>query len=296
MSFTEHRYTSFDGLSLHYRVYGEGSDVVLCLPGLTRNSLDFEGIALHLAPDWRVVTPDLRGRGRSDWDPNWRQYRPEVYVRDIWTLMDQLGIDRWVNIGTSLGGLMSMIMAKEAPQRLRGVILNDVGPEVTREALNRIATYVGATGVQPDWTAAARMAKKNYFMAFPEADDSFWEAQARAAWREREDGQLDPAYDPAIGTALRKGMKVARLIACLQRFGLRREGPIVEFWDDFDHLTMPCLLLRGELSDVLSREIVDRMQERKPELEVVTVPGRGHVPTLTEPESTSAIDAFLAQL
>jgi pimeloyl-ACP methyl ester carboxylesterase len=297
MTFTEHHYTSFDDLSLYYRVYGEGEDVVLCLPGLTRNSNDFVGIATHLADRWRVITPDLRGRGQSEYDPNWRQYTPLTYVRDAFTLMDSLGVERWVNLGTSLGGLMTMLMAGQRPACLRGAVLNDVGPEITPEALERIASYVGSTPAQPDWATAATMAKQNYALAYPDADDDFWMEQARAAWRERDDGMLEPAYDPNIGNTFREAVKSMAWWRLLRKFGLGRKQPrALEFWEEFQQLTMPCLLLRGELSDVISPSIVKRMEREKPDLEVVTVPGVGHVPTLVEPVSTAAIDGFLAGL
>ncbi len=294
MSYTEHRYTSFDGLSLYYRVYGEGENVALCLPGLTRNCKDFEDLAGRLADRWRIVTPDLRGRGESAWDPNWKQYLPPTYVKDAWTLLDELDVGRVVLIGTSLGGLMSMLMADQRPERLRGIVLNDVGPEVTPEAMARISDYVGATPAQPDWATAAKMAEKNYALAYPDADEAFWMTQARAAWREREDGQVEPAYDPAIGDALREAIKSVKLLIWLRRLGLRRlKGLNLDPWNNFRAVTMPCLLLRGELSDVISPEIVQRMQDIKPDLEVVTVPRKGHVPTLVEPEALAAIRTFL---
>lgn len=297
MSFTSHHYTSFDGLSLHYREYGAGDDVVLCLPGLTRNCKDFEDIAEHLSDRWRVLTPDLRGRGESDRDPQWKQYLPPTYVRDAWTLLDTLGIQRVVILGTSLGGLMSMIMADQQPERLRGVIINDVGPEVNPDAIARIAAYVGATPPQPDWAAATRMAEANYALAYPDADEAFWQHQARVAWRERDDGMIEPDYDPAIGDAMRHALKSIRLLTWLQRLGIKRlKGLNLDNWDNFRAMTMPCLLLRGELSDVITPDTVRRMKSIKPDLELVPVPGRGHVPLLTEPEAQAAIDGFLGKL
>lgn len=298
MSYTEHRFESHDGLSLYYRSFGEGDDVVLCLPGLTRNCRDFEALAERLAArGWRVLTPDLRGRGESDRDPNWQQYLPPTYVRDAWTLLDHLDIDRVVLIGTSLGGLMSMIMADQQPERLRGIVLNDVGPEVTPAALERILEYVGATPAQPDWHAAAAKTAENYAVAYPDADDAFWMAQARLAWRELDDGRVEPAYDPAIGDALREALKGVKLVTWMRRLGLKRmKGLNLDPWDNFRAVTMPCLLLRGERSDVISTEIVERMQSIKPDLALVTVPGVGHVPTLDEPEVLRAIDAFLQRV
>ncbi len=297
MNHTEHRYTSFDGLSLYYRVYGSGDHVVLCLPGLTRNCKDFENLAGHLAQRYRVITPDLRGRGESDNDPNWKQYIPPTYVRDAWTLLDRIRVPHCTVIGTSLGGLMAMIMAEQNPDRLQGLVLNDIGPEVSPDALARIAEYVGATPPQPDWNGAADKAEANYALAYPEADREFWMAQARASWRERNDGQVEPAYDPAIGDAVRHALKSVKIIGWLRRLGLRRiKGINLDPWDNFRKVSMPCLVLRGDLSDVISPDTVARMRALKPDLEVVDVPGVGHAPTLAEPAAIAAIDDFLARL
>ncbi len=296
-AFREHRYTSHDGLSLYYREYGAGDDVVVCLPGLTRNSKDFEDLAKHLADQWRVITPDLRGRGQSDRDPRWKQYLPPTYVRDIWTLLDALEIDRVVVIGTSLGGLMAMIMADQQPDRLRGVVLNDIGPEVPSAAIARLLEYVGVTPPQPDWATAAAITRENYALAYPGADAAFWDRQAHMAWRERTDGEVEPDYDPKIGDALRQASRSAGLVRFLQGIGVRRlKGVNLDPWDNFKAMTMPVLVLRGAVSDILTGETVAAMQERKTDLEVVEVPDRGHAPTLEEPTAREAIDRFLKTL
>jgi pimeloyl-ACP methyl ester carboxylesterase len=303
MSHTEHRYHSHDSLSLFYRDYppgdrASGDDVVICLPGLTRNSLDFEPIALRLAAaGWRVLTPDLRGRGRSEPDPNWKQYLPPTYVQDTWNLLDGLGIRRVAVIGTSLGGLMAMIMADQQPERLRGVILNDVGPEITPESIERILGYVGRTPPQPDFDSAVRAFADAYAIAYPDVEEDFWHEQVRRTWRQTEDDQWVPHYDPKIGDALRHAVQSADAVRELLEQGTRRrEGLNLDPWDNFRAMAMPTLLLRGVLSDVLSPAIVARMREIKPELEVVEIPNRGHVPMLDEPESLAAIDAFMARL
>lgn len=297
MNYREHRYTSFDGLSLYYRVYGQGDEVVLCLPGLTRNCKDFEALATHLSGRYRVLTPDLRGRGESDSDPKWKQYLPPTYVRDAWTLLDRIRVPRCTVIGTSLGGLMGMIMADQQPDRLKGLVLNDVGPEVNAEALVRIAAYVGMTPPQSDWDAAARMARENYRIAYPDGDDDFWMAQARASWREREDGQVEPAYDPAIGDAMRHALKSMTLVNWLKKFGLKRiKGINLDPWDNYRQVSMPCLVVRGALSDVISPETIEGMKAIKPDVEVVDVPGVGHAPTLAEPTAREAIDTFLERV
>lgn len=298
MNYNEHRYASGDGLSLYFRSYGAGDDVVLCLPGLTRNCKDFEDLATHLSGRWRVLTPDLRGRGRSDHDPKPSNYNAATYAADTWRLLDELGVRRVALVGTSLGGLVSMIMAGQQPERLRGVVINDMGPEVPPAAVNRILQYVGRTPPAEDWGAAARDAKKNYGLAFPGLPDEFWEHHVRNYWTEDEHGRPVPDMDPAIGEALRKAHGALKVLRWLRRLGLlkRVRGVPIDPWELFNALTMPCLLLRGELSDVLTEETTAQMQGAKPDLQVVQVPDRGHAPLLDEPIARQAIDRFLARL
>ena len=282
MTMTEHRYRSPDGLTLFYRDYdGDASRCpVVCLPGLTRNSRDFEDFAPHVAPQRRVLCPDLRGRGFSDRDPEWRNYHPGTYVADTWRLLDGLGIDRVLLVGTSLGGLMSMTMGAEQPERVVGIVLNDVGPEIAPEGLQRIMAYAGKLDPPADWDDAAAQARAVYGLAMPGLDDAMWGRMARRGYREDETGRPVPDADPNIGRALRE------------------VGPTgADPWQAFAALgDLPVLLLRGETSDILSREIVARMREVKPDLIAVEVPERGHVPLLDEPESLAAIDAFLERL
>lgn len=299
MSYKEHRSKSFDGLNLYRREYGDKAnpEVVLCLPGLTRNSADFEGIATHLAERFRVISPDLRGRGQSEYDPNWKQYLPPTYVRDMWTLLDEQRVHSVAVLGTSLGGLMGMIMADQQPARLRGLVMNDIGPEVPASAIGRLMKYVGQTPSQPDWETATATTRNNYELAYPDEDDAFWAQQARATWREMPDGTLKPAYDPAIGDAVIRTVKAAKFIGWLRKLGFKRlKGLNLNNWDNFRAVTMPCLLLHGELSDILTVDIIHRMQAIKPDMKVQTVRQRGHVPTMNEPEARAAIDNFLDTL
>jgi len=273
---------SAEGLKLFYRDFGprEGGGVpVLCLPGLTRNSRDFTDLARHLAERRRVVCPDLRGRGHSQHDPEWRNYQPLTYVNDTWRLLDALGLERVVVIGTSLGGLMAMIMAAQQPQRLIGVVLNDVGPEIAPEGLARIRGYTGKLPAVLSWEDAVAQVREIYGVALPGLDDARWLAYARQGFRENAEGipQLD--YDPAIGRAIEE---------------VSGEPP--DPWPLFRALTMPTLALRGESSDILAPATLERMQQEKPDLQAVIVANRGHVPLLDEPESLAAIDAFLANL
>ncbi len=273
---------SAEGLRLFYRDFGssEGAGVpVLCLPGLTRNSRDFNQLADHLARHRRVICPDLRGRGHSQHDPEWRNYQPLTYVNDTWRLLDTLELERVVVIGTSLGGLMAMIMAAQQPVRLIGVVLNDVGPEIAPEGLARIRGYTGKLPAVRNWEDAVAQVRQIYGAALPGLDDKRWLAFAQQGFRENAEGLPQLDYDPAIGRAIAE---------------VSGEPP--DPWPLFRALTMPSLALRGEFSDILAPATLARMQREKPDLRVVTVANRGHVPLLDEPESLAAIDDFLASL
>jgi len=284
MTFSEHFYTTEDGLSLYYRSYGCGGNEVVCLPGLTRNSKDFHEIAQHLAPQYRVLSLDLRGRGWSGWDPDWRNYNPATYIRDTWKLVDQLDISSFILLGTSLGGLLAMVMASQRPERVRAVVLNDVGPEADPAGYARILASFDQDVEVRDWNEAARHCKQTYQLALPDMPDEFWLAYVHNNYREGPAGRPVPDSDPAIAVAIREGDQ--RRVAGVQ----------VDPWEAFRALTMPCLVIRGELSDILSADIVQRMTAVKPDLKTAVIPNRGHAPLLDEPASLAAIDAFLEQL
>lgn len=284
MGFTEHHYTTLDGLTLYYRCYGSGDDVVVCLPGLTRNSRDFHEIATHLACRYRVLSLDLRGRGRSGRDPDWRNYHPATYISDTWSLLDQLGIANVILLGTSLGGLMAMIMASQRPLRVRAVILNDAGPEANPAGYARILASFEKQDVVTNWSDAVRQCRQTYQGALPDMPAEFWRDFVRRNYREGANGQPELDIDPNIGEAIRKG-DLSRIA-----------GIQVDPWAAFAAITMPCLVLRGELSDILSADIVERMSRVKPGLKQAVIPKRGHAPLLFEPESLAAIDTFLEQV
>ena len=298
MNSTEHRYSSRDGLSLYYRSYGAGDDVVLCLPGLTRNSKDFHELALHLAGRWRVICPDIRGRGRSAWDPRHFRYNPGIYAADAWRLMDHLGIKRFAMIGTSLGGLVAMIMADQQASRLRGIVLNDIGPEIPDAAVARIKAYAGQMKPATNWDEVVQNIRGAYELALPGMSPEFWEGYARLSYRENAQGVPKPDVDPAVGDTLRNPPAVIKALQWLNRRGLLKRigGVAIDPWDAFRAISMPCLLIRGAISDVLTPEIVGKMRAANPQLESVDVPGRGHAPLLDEPECVSAIDAFLQKI
>jgi len=272
-------YTSSDGLKLYYRDFGAENPgtPVICLPGLTRNSRDFEDLANYLSDRRRVITTDLRGRGFSDFDPNWQNYHPLTYVNDVWTLLDHLGIDKVIVVGTSLGGLCSMVMSATRPERMAGVIMNDIGPEINPAGIARVQEYTGRLAPVSSWDEAIEQTRVIYGDWLPGLSDEDWKKMAWRAYREGKDGVPRLDMDPNIGEAVRK-------------VGPQKGDP----WELFDSFgDMPVMVLWGVLSDILTKDIVDRMVARKPDLQVVAIPDRGHVPLLNEPECLAAIDGFL---
>ena len=281
----ERYFESSDGLSLYYRDYlpAEASDrlPVLCLPGLTRNSRDFEALALRLQrAGRRVLTPDLRGRGRSQHDPDWSNYQPTTYLGDLAALQAAAGAERVVVVGTSLGGILAMLIAATRPAAIAAAVLNDVGPEIAPEGLQRIAQYVGRHIPVGSWEEAAAQARATYGLALPDLTDAQWLAFARRSYVEV-DGVPRLDMDPMIGEAVRAAPS----------------GAAPDLWPVYGALRpLPALAVRGELSDVLSEATFERMALEKPDLRRVTVARRGHPPLLDEPECVTAIDEFLSDL
>jgi pimeloyl-ACP methyl ester carboxylesterase len=280
--YEEKHFRSRDGLSLYYRDYPGPRErsPVLCLHGLTRNCRDFEALALHIAPRRRVITPDQRGRGRSQYDPTWMNYHPGVYVEDMWTLLSELSIGRVIVVGTSLGGLMAMLMGATRPQAVAGIVLNDVGPEIDPAGAARIQSYVGRLPPVRNWSDAAAQMKLTYGVALPDYTEQQWMQFARASFVAGDDGVPRLAADPKIGDAVRAMPP--------------RPGATAAMWMAFGSLGhIPMLAIRGERSDILAADTFDRMQREVPALARVTVPNRGHPPLLDEPESLAAIDRFI---
>jgi len=270
-----------DGLSLFCRDFGpQSSDAtpVLCLPGLTRNSKDFIALAKHHGNTRRFLCPDFRGRGLSEWDTDYTRYHPRTYVEDMWELLALLGIKKVIIIGTSLGGLMAMIMANTRPEMVSGIVLNDIGSELDPKGHVRVKAYVGLLPGVNDWMETVRQAKEVYEIALPDLDDEAWLRFTKRQYREDENGIPRLEYDSAIGNALREV-----------------GGVPPDLWALFEGLSeIPTLALRGAISDILSPETFHKMAEIKPDLLCAIIPNRGHAPLLDEPESLSAIDGFLA--
>jgi len=298
MNYSEHRYKSKDGLSLYYREYGSSDKVIICLPGLTRNSKDFHDLATRLATDYRVLCLDFRGRGQSEHDPKWRHYHPGTYARDTWKLMDELSIKQFVVIGTSLGGLVAMIMSAQQGSRIKAIVMNDIGPEVNPLGIKRILKSAGIKSQVNSWQDAVERCKFMGRYAAPNMPDEFWQQFARRTYRLNNDGIPELDMDLNIGVAIRKGVKLTNILVKIRKTGILKSigGVFIDSWDSFRTVSMPCLVLRGELSDFLSEEIVNRMLKAKPDLEHAVIPNRGHAPVLDEPESLAAIDSFLKNL
>ena len=281
MAAAEYWFESQDGLRLFSRVYegpAAAAPVVLCLHGLTRNSRDFEDLAAHLAPRYRVIVPDVRGRGLSARDPHFNNYQIPVYLGDLQRMLIGLGAPRVTIVGTSMGGLMAMVLAAMQPPLVAGLVLNDVGPEVDPRGLERIRGYVGKSPPVRDWAGAVAQVRLVYGPAWPGLDDARWERLARASFRADAAGVPQPDSDPMIAEPLKDTSKAAP-----------------DLWPLWGALAkVPILSLRGEHSDILSAATVARMQREKPDLRTVTVANRGHVPLLDEPECLEAIDEFLA--
>jgi pimeloyl-ACP methyl ester carboxylesterase len=279
----EDRYwTSSDGLTLHYRSYPgpEGGDrlPVLCMHGLTRNARDFAALAEDLAPKRRVIVPEMRGRGLSDYASDSDTYSPLTYVQDVEKLLAEQGITRFVVIGTSMGGLMTMLMAAAQPGRMAAVVMNDVGPEVDAAGLARISGYVGQGRSYPTWVHAARGLAEAHGAAFPDFDLDMWLEMAKRTMVVTQNGRIGFDYDMAIAEPFAKPGNAAPPNLWLAYEALR---------------DVPMLLVRGELSDLLSPDTVKQMAVRNPRMRHITVPRIGHAPTLDEPEVRAAIHALL---
>ncbi len=298
MEYKENRYRSADGLELYYREYGHGSQTIVCLPGLSRNSKDFHELAVHLSTRFRVICPDLRGRGQSQRDPVGKTYNIIVYTQDLQQLMEVADLQKPILIGTSLGGFISITMAYLVPERLRAIVLNDAGPEIDPAGVKRILGYAGAQTPPGNWQEAAMQVKTNYGSALPDMPESFWAEHARLTYVENEAGVPVLDVDPKIFSSLKSANRVGKILKFFNSIGLIKKvrGIPVDTWESFRAMTMPCLVLRGATSDILSAATVARMQAIKTDLVVATIPHRGHAPLLDEPESLAAIDAFLDSL
>jgi len=285
----ENRYWwSNDGVRLHYRDYAPAVPPVpprppiLCLPGLTRNARDFEVLAPRLAAaGWRVLAVDLRGRGESGYAKDPMTYVPLTYVQDIEALFAGEKIDRYVAIGTSLGGILTMLLAGAGRERIVGALINDVGPDLDPAGLARIRGYVGRSSSWPTWMHAARAIADAQGDIFPDYGICDWLAMAKRLYRVNNVGRIVLDYDLRIAEPLRLPGNEA--------------GP--DMWQALGRLKgVPTLIVRGERSDLFPQRVAERMLAELGSAELVTAPGVGHAPTLAEAGVPEAIDRLLARV
>jgi len=270
------RFQTSDGLSLHYTVRGDGP-AVLCLAGLTRNGDDFAFLAPYLA-GYRMITMDYRGRGYSDYDPNFMNYNVPREGLDAIELLDHLGVDHAAIIGTSRGGLIAMALAMTHKDRLSAVMLNDVGPVIEQAAIARIMDYVGQKPAARDFESAAQAMAHVFAEQFPRVPHERWVEVVKAQYDQSETG-LTLRYDAKLRDALIEQAKA---------------GPAPDLWPLFDALNgLPTGVIRGGNSDLLSAYTLLEMQSRMPKLRGVTIPDRGHVPFLDEPPAVAMITSVL---
>jgi pimeloyl-ACP methyl ester carboxylesterase len=283
MTFIDSFWWSNDGLRLHYRDYAGATDkpVIVCLPGLTRNARDFDALATRLAGRWRVLAVEFRGRGESAYAKDAMTYVPLTYVQDVEALLTELAVQRVILLGTSLGGIVSMILASMDRERIAGVILNDIGPDIEPRGLERIRGYVGRTGPWPTWLHAARWLSENNASTYPNYDLSDWLVMAKRAFRLTSTGRIVADYDKKIS----------------EPFRLAGGEAGQDLWPVLTGMgSVPTLVLHGELSDVLSEATAQAMVAKLPNARYVNVAGVGHAPALDEPAALAAIDAFLPDL
>jgi pimeloyl-ACP methyl ester carboxylesterase len=287
IGYSDREWTSFDGLKLYARDYAPGDGPaklpVICLHGLTRNSKDFEDVAPYIAATGRrVLVPDVRGRGRSARDPKPMNYTPLTYARDIADLCKASGIARAEFVGTSMGGLITMALTAIDPKLIAGAVLNDVGPQVAKAGLVRIAGYTGRKVQIDDWEDAAGYIRSLNEAAFPNLGPDDWRRFARRTFRTGPDGKPHLDYDPDINVPIKAA-------------GPKALTP--NLWPLFRKLAKdrPLLLVRGERSDLLDAPITAKMRKTAPQMAFVETPGIGHAPMLTEPEPKAAILEFLGR-
>jgi pimeloyl-ACP methyl ester carboxylesterase len=285
-TYFEKTYKSPDGLNLHVRDYpgpAEHRMTVVCIPGLTRNSRDFDELAPHLAQKYRVMCVDLRGRGKSDYAKDPMTYQPPVYVRDMAAMLDAFNLKHVALIGTSLGGIISVVLGAVFPRRVLGIVMNDIGPEVDPTGLTRIAAFVARGYSGPTWDDAVKALQAVDGKIYPDYTHQDWLKMARRRFTEAPDGSVKHDYDLNIAKPFGDAAQAGNAATSLWPFFLQLKD-------------IPVLALRGAISDVLSAETFALMKQRLPHLEQVSVPDRGHTPYFDEPVALSAVDDFLARL
>jgi len=266
---------------LHRVSYVEWGDpandrVLVCVHGLTRCARDFDALAGALAGRYRVVCPDMPGRGESDWLANPMDYATPTYVNSVVTLIARLRAESIDWVGTSMGGLIGMGLASLAQTPIRRMVLNEAGPVVAGVALNRIGTYVGKAPSFPTFEAAVQYVR-TVSVFFGPHSDAEWHFLTEHYVRPQPDGTFRAHYDPKIAVPFDAGSPHEDL----------------ELWPVWEAVKCPTLVLRGGLSDLLSREAVGRMKTTGPRAEAVELRGIGHAPTLLHADQIAIVRDFL---
>jgi len=281
-------FTTKDGLKLHALAAGPKHAQALpavCLPGISRTAEDFrellQAFATHAKNPRRAIALDSRGRGLSARDPNPANYTVPIEIGDLLAVLDAEKITRAVFVGTSRGGILTMVMGAVRPQAIAGAVLNDIGPVLDMPGLLRIKTYVGKMPRPSSWVEAAANLRKVMGGQFPAFDEAKWQDYARRTWRNGKDG-FTPRSDPLISTALAD---------------IDPAVPPPDLWKQFEALAAaaPVLVLRGEHSDLLSRETVAAMRAKHQRVEAIEIDGHGHAPFLVEAATIDPILTFAAR-
>jgi pimeloyl-ACP methyl ester carboxylesterase len=273
-----------DGLRLHVREYSltvAPALPVVCLPGLTRTSADFEALAPALAygqPRRRVIAIDSRGRGQSDYDANPKNYNLTVELADVVAVLNALEIKQAVFIGSSRGGILTMLLAAVHPEMIAGAVLHDIGPVIEAEGVARIKSYVGKLRQPQNLEEGANILCGLFAAQFPKLTAAQWLGSARRTWKPQA-GKLVLTYDPALAQTLAD-------------FDI--EHPLPPLWNEFEALAhVPVVVIRGARSDILSAVTLNAMRARHPRLESIEVPDQGHVPLLEGAELIGRINSFV---
>lgn len=254
----------------------DAARTLICVHGLTRNGRDFDTIAAALEDSYRVICPDIAGRGQSDWLTDGVHYQNPAYLADLVALLAQAGATEVDWLGTSMGGILGMLMASMPGNPIRRLIINDVGPFLPKAALERIAGY---TGTAPDFDdiGALEAYLRGVHAPFGDLTDQQWRHMAETSARAVDGGKVALAYDPAIGDNF-------------------RAGPLadVDMWSFWDAITCPTLVLRGESSDLLLKEYAEEMARRGPKAELAEIAGCGHAPALMASDQIALVKDWLA--
>lgn len=276
-------YESEDGLKLSFIDVGSSNSnkiPVLCLHALSRNAKDFLSLAERHCKSRRFLCPDFRGRGSSQYDPSYQNYHPDTYVADAFRLLETEGINKVILIGSSLGGLVAMVMAAQQPHKIAGIVLNDIGPEPFKAGYDRVKDYIGRLPLVKNWQEAMVQVRGVYGKVLPDLSGQEWEEFCSRTYNLDNEGVPTLAMDSAVGDAFRE-------------LGDYPDG----LWDEYKRIKeIPMLVIRGALSDFLPIRVLKKMALLKPDLSQIEVPRRGHIPLMTEPSAMAAIDLFLDKI